>query len=323
MLFTHYHRCHDVIWCSDRPIDGLGRVREADRCDVRVELNVSETPCISMLRPLFHCDEREPNGRPSIIVSTIVDSTLLHVDCAGEVKFIVDRDGRHVTLAMPNARKELVDAYLIGAIIPIVLRLRGASLLHGCAADIVGETVGIVGESGSGKSTLAAALLDNGHRAVSDDVLRLLDREGGTHIAAGETYLRLWPDDFSVKGETGRELLPIVEGWPKRRLDLVVIPNDNQTSLLRRLYVLRRVEAGQSLSITSLEGAIALAALLEHSMIDSLLPSSARRLFFSRLALCVERVPVFRLDIPESQESQVRIADLSRAVQLLQGATPV
>jgi hypothetical protein len=121
------------------------------------------------------------------------------IDVAGGARFVVAAAGDAV-LCVPVAgvAESVVRHLLLDHVLPRVLSLRGALVLHASALRAPdGRAVAFIGPSGAGKSTVAASLVASGWPLLSDDAL-VVERQGDRPVAV-PTYpgLRLWPDAAS------------------------------------------------------------------------------------------------------------------------------
>lgn len=73
--------------------------------------------------------------------------------------------------------------FALGSALGVLLHLRGNLPLHGTAWVANGEATLVLGQSGRGKSTLAAAMLLNGYRLLTDDIIPTQLRHGQPPIA--------------------------------------------------------------------------------------------------------------------------------------------
>lgn len=92
----------------------------------------------------------------------------------GLCEFMGDRQLRDVAVHLaPGAAEGLLSVVASGAVLAVHLMLRGELVLHASAVRVGDTAIAFVGASGMGKSTLATLLCADGHRLVTDDVLRV------------------------------------------------------------------------------------------------------------------------------------------------------
>jgi len=93
--------------------------------------------------------------------------------------------------------KEILDTYLNGLPVSVLLHQRG--VLHFHAASIVSEGKGIMvlGQSGAGKSSLTAAFHISGAAVLSDDLTAIRVTDGTPCLLPMESPVRLRPDIFT------------------------------------------------------------------------------------------------------------------------------
>lgn len=119
--------------------------------------------------------------------------------------------GRRITVA-PKAGGEdsAVALFLLRAACGILWLQRGMFAMRASTVEISGRAVALAGISGIGKSTLAAALVDAGHRLLSDDVSVIdVAAAGGPLALPTAPVQRLWRDTLTA--------LDIVPGARVRR----------------------------------------------------------------------------------------------------------
>jgi hypothetical protein len=106
-------------------------------------------------------------------------------------RFIVS-DGDHILVEPEQgADPQSVRLYLLGSAIGAIMHQREQLVLHGNAIRFGDQCVVFAGNSGNGKSTLAAALYQEGHEVLSDD-LAVIDRE--FRVQPSYPQLKLWQD---------------------------------------------------------------------------------------------------------------------------------
>jgi hypothetical protein len=118
---------------------------------------------------------------------------LEHV-CTGD--YLISADGAEIEYQpSPSAHPEAVRCDLLGRVMALALHVGGYLCLHGSATALSRGVVGFIAPKGYGKSTLASALVREGGRLVSDDLLVI--QPGRPPMALpGVPRLRLREDSF-------------------------------------------------------------------------------------------------------------------------------
>lgn len=101
----------------------------------------------------------------------------------------------------PNVDKGSIRLFLLSNALAAILYQRGSIPYHASAIEHNGELALICGESGAGKSTSLSLLIQQGHRAFSDDVCVLHPSEANSkQINAYASYpmIKLWEDSFDL-----------------------------------------------------------------------------------------------------------------------------
>ncbi len=104
--------------------------------------------------------------------------------------------GRRITVApTPGGEGGAVALFLLRAACAILWLQRGLFAMRASTVEIDGRTVALAGISGIGKSTLAAALIEAGHRLLSDDVTVIdTGAAGAPLVLPTGPVQRLWHD---------------------------------------------------------------------------------------------------------------------------------
>ncbi len=104
-------------------------------------------------------------------------------------------DGREITIDAGAGETDAELSNLIeGPILGRAMRLAGHPSLHATALAFEGRAIALMGASGVGKSSLAWALVQQGCRLVSDDMVGLAMTRGRPVVHPGRARLRIWPD---------------------------------------------------------------------------------------------------------------------------------
>ena len=67
----------------------------------------------------------------------------------------------------------ILEMWLLGCVMAVLLHQRGFVILHACALQVNGQNVALIGESGMGKSTMTAAMLAQGYDFIVDDLVAI------------------------------------------------------------------------------------------------------------------------------------------------------
>jgi hypothetical protein len=169
---------------------------------------------------------KDPSGAPALRIWKMAAGAFLHLAYFDGVQFWMNREGSEIWVVWP-ATLTIEDAatYLLGPVLGLLLRLRGVTCLHASAISIGNCALAFVGAPGAGKSTTAAAFAQRGFAVVSDDVVALVERNGGgVFIHPAYPYLCLWPDSVAMVCGSDKILPSLSPGWQKRLLSL---PNNH------------------------------------------------------------------------------------------------
>lgn len=205
--------------------------------------------------------------------------------------------GREVALE-PEVGSDpaLVRAFVLGAVLALVLGQRGHLVLHASAVALTHGAVAFVGEKGWGKSTTAAALVGRGGSLLTDDLVVLDPCDSAPPcVRAGFAQMRLWPDALHRLGVAADGLPQVFAATEKRRWDAGTF-DATAAPPLRALYVLGH---GERYEVERLAAPGAVAELLRHSFLRHLIgPTGLAASHLGQVAGVIRSVPVFRLGRP-------------------------
>lgn len=154
-------------------------------------------------------DDRTPDidvrlgAVPDRLEDEIHTGPFVRIGRDGRVRFSMEgvasyliRGGREVTV---DARLPLdapdLSLFFLGTVFGVLCHQRGALPLHASCLAFGERAVAFAGPSRAGKSTLAAALMERGHRLLSDDVTVLRFPGGGAPLVEpGFPRQKLWAD---------------------------------------------------------------------------------------------------------------------------------
>jgi hypothetical protein len=169
--------------------------------------------------------------------------------------FEVDAQGRAATCFPAPAAAE-ADCFRVYQhnVMPLMLSLRGALVLHASAVEVSGRAIAFAGQSGAGKSTLAASFVVAGHGFLSDDAV-MIEANCGMAIAhPSPRELRLWPDSLAW----------LVRADHEGRLECAESHHLDTPCVLERLFVLDPGGSDEP-RVEAMSGAEAFIQLMRHA----------------------------------------------------------
>lgn len=214
-----------------------------------------------------------------------------------DVGTFVVRNGNEIVVSpAPNVEGQLLRTFLLGPVLPVLLRQRGFLVLHASAVAVGHQVFLFMGGSGWGKSTLAAALCQQGYSLLSDDVTAIDMNTPHPTVIPGYPQVKLWPDSVRALGQDP-ELLPRLNGSSEKRVSRNLSNFCQDPLPLARVFVL---DDGTNLQITDLEPQAALVELVRHSSRVRELHTNCAPAHLRQCATIVNSVPLSRLTVPRS-----------------------
>jgi hypothetical protein len=201
----------------------------------------------------------------------------------------VDPATATITLASgdPAIQRQLLASFGV----PLLLHERDVLLVHGSAAARGDAAIVVCADSGSGKSSALVRLIDDGWRALSED-LCVIDLRDGTRprLLPGPPWVRV------AHGESGPRDAPVAfASLDKTAWDLAALRATVPVPLAR--VVLLDAPGGDAVLREDMSHADALRALARHAV--WLLDSGERgRRLFEPVAKVASNVPATRVRLP-------------------------
>lgn len=210
--------------------------------------------------------------------------------------FAIAADGSAVSChPAPDADPTAITALFANSVAPVIGNHRGELNLHGSAVVVGGKALAFMGLSRRGKTTLAGAFAKAGFPFLTEDVLALEPRDGGYLVAPQSPGLRVFGDSAAWLLGVAAAAHPEDE---KRELSgNAGLPAADKAVPLMAICILGPGVA-ESLQLTPLGAADALAEVLRHGFILDVEDKARLHAHFGRVAALAGTVPCYQLDYP-------------------------
>ena len=302
MTKVFHYKAFGLGISSDQPIPGLTPVSSNNsRPYVAIKLGTLP-PGISIhgRRKLRYASAfLTPTGQAALQIWDVQDGKFLLARYSDEVEFWLDRSFRTLWAHWPDSSSlDNALSYLLGPIMGLLLRLRGAVCLHASAVSIGDRSIVFVGPEGAGKSTTAAAFARQGFPVLSDDIVALAEREGIFHVLPAYRRINLWPDSVKLLYGSPDALPQILPDWAKRCLKL----GDREVRFEERalpigaIYVLGDSTPSTAECVESISQKTAMMTLVTNTYATNFLDAKQRAAEFAVLSRLVSSVPVCKVN---------------------------
>jgi hypothetical protein len=281
---------------------------------VPAEIEVTRPgPGASASSPTFPWAHRwtTADGDVTLCVASLPDGFLLRFP--GQADFVVSDDGGLVR-PQPHVGTGVaaLTHLLIDQVLPRVLALRGALVLHAAAVSTRMGTAVFIGETGRGKSTLAASLALDGCTLLSDD--GLVVTAGDDRVQAIPTYpsLRLWPDSLETLFPDRPPVTQMAEYSDKCRLRVDDgQPSAPQAVVVDALFLLGEAEGSSgAVRVEPVTPRDVVLPLLSNSFQLDVTTRTATARLLHAASVVADRVPAFRLSFPHRYEVLPDVRDV-------------
>lgn len=228
------------------------------------------------------------------------------------LEFIVSPGGEAITYnRLTRGSLESFEAYIATFAVSTAIIQRGEEPLHATVLDFGGQAAGLLGHSGAGKSTLAAYLLGQGAALVTDDMLRVVFRDGGAFAQPGPQRLKL----LEEAAELYMSNSPFKGRWnplaSKYLFETDGAARSSTACPLSAFFALDQPgdASADSVTLEKLEG-IDLFRMLSASTMNSRIMTSERLARQFRFAEMIGRsIPVYRLAYPRRHSIFPEVAE--------------
>jgi hypothetical protein len=212
---------------------------------------------------------------------------------------------------------ESFQTYALGRVFSFALVKMGYEPLHAATIVINGQAVAFLGASTFGKSSLAACFIASGYQLLTDDTLRLEERDEGYVAFPGPPRLRLMPKigRLYLRGnDDGVVMNPREENAKTPKLVFRLSPAQSFSTIapLGAIYSVtppRKVYRKQRIAIGSLTPLQALMNVLSFTHNDQLAYGGRLSRQFESARRLIESVPVRSLTYPRILASLNEVKD--------------
>ncbi|MGH9718365.1 MAG: hypothetical protein ACRD4R_16780 [Candidatus Acidiferrales bacterium] len=315
------YRIFGLLARSDRSLPGLKTTADRiEKSDVSIHFDVSPPPnqgnAALAEEPIFVSSIRTESGEPSLRIWKIKGGALLRLDYFDGTQFWLDGQGREIWARWSDTSSfEDAASYLLGPVFGYLLRLRGITCLHASAVECGGRAAAFLGPEGAGKSTVAAALALRGHAAISDDIVALVEGDGGFYAAPAYPYLSLWPDSVEALYGAAGKFAAFSDNYAKKLFPLAAgdLRFAEKPALLNSIFLLGERSGDPSAPfVEEVEKRDALMSLVGNTYANLLLDEEMRAREFALLGRLVESARVRRL---RAHENSSRIGALCGLIE--------
>jgi hypothetical protein len=213
--------------------------------------------------------------------------------------FVVLLSERRITCHPDRSTDERTARHLLlDQVIPRVLAMDGAVVLHASAVAVDGRAVAFVGPTGAGKSTVAASFATNGAQLLADDFVCLREDARGFLAVPSYPGLRLWPDSAGVFARRQDSLVAVAPGSEKRRLVFRTPKRASKPYPLGAIVILDDTAGQSDIDVRQLPGRSGFMAVYSQSFRLEQSGRDRQRAEFDRFARLAQSTAMLRLKFP-------------------------
>jgi hypothetical protein len=252
----------------------------------------AETACdVSVHLENGNCVPLEASSKPQYLKITPEEAVLFLRD----VGIFRVRHGHEIVVSpSPGVAEDLIQLYIVEAVMILLLHQRGLFVLHASAVEIDGGGIVFLGRSGQGKSSIAAALHARGHGIIADDVTAIDVGTVSPQVFPGFPQIKLSLEVATVLGHDF-ESLPAIHPLEEKRAYRDICGFPRMPLPLKGVYIYTLTEHNAP-EIVPLQVQDSVVELVRHSHgIRALHQAGQAASHLLQCAALANNVPVYRL----------------------------
>lgn len=195
---------------------------------------------------------------------------------------------------------------LIGQGLSIISLLKGIIPLHAASFEIENKRIGIIADSGSGKSTLLWALLDDGAKFVTDDVLPVFNYNDKVLTQPSVSIpSKLWKEEIHNWGIKPYQYRQIIPGLNKYHVFIDQSKKSFNKKEIQALFLLKPHEKQYSNEVITKKksGSSALLSLLKNTHSLWTVPNKQQIKLLPEYSKIVNKVPIYTLAYHKNRDN--------------------
>lgn len=245
-----------------------------------------------------------------IIADRVGKDTIIYTCPYGGLKYEIRYGKEVIVRSGKKNQSDLVRLPLYGFAIATILHQNNYFVLHASAVEIQGKAVVVIGGKAQGKSTLITALVNRGHRLISDDVTALTVRAGKIVALPGIPCIKVWPDTLLSLGIDPQKHPQLYTDSIKRNYFVVAGAYCQSERELGAILVLDHDELLELHTLGAIEKMLWLSGGWYCARFQDTFTSKEKRRMFAICSYFARRVKMAKLKRPSDLDLLGRTCDL-------------
>jgi hypothetical protein len=142
----------------------------------------------------------------------IVKDQVIMFEVPNTAIFSIQEGKKIIVSPIVGSEEDKIRLYILGTCMGAILIQRKLLPLHGSAVAINGKAYAFIGDSGAGKSTIATALIKEGYKLLSDDIIPVfLSKDNIPYVIPSYPHQKLWQESLNEFGMDTIDYLPLFD----------------------------------------------------------------------------------------------------------------